>query len=55
MLHEQRLADGPEGKEVGINGMLQFRDKDGNIIKEVDVDGSVPVGGKDGTDDRGQV
>lgn len=45
---------GPKGK-MGIKGTLEFRDKDGNIIKKVDVDGSVPVGGKDGTDDRGQV
>lgn len=39
--------------KMGIKGTLEFRDKDGNIIKTVDMEGSVPLGEKDGTDNRG--
>lgn len=45
-------SSGAKGK-MGISGMLQFRDKDGNIVKEVEIKGSVPLKGvEDGTDDQ---
>ena len=38
--------------KMGVSGFLQFRDKDGNIVKEVEIKGTVPTGEKDGTDDK---
>jgi hypothetical protein len=42
---EQALKDwqaGAKGK-MGIKGTLEFRDKDGNIVKTVELDGSIPL------------
>lgn len=33
----------PMGGKLGISGFLQYRDKDGNILKEVEVNGSIPL------------
>jgi hypothetical protein len=45
-------AAGAKGK-VGVSGTLTFRDKDGNVVKTMELNGSVPLqGAEDGTDNR---
>jgi hypothetical protein len=51
------MNDGEIQARVGLSGTIQYRDKDGNVIKEVQVTGSLPVemddekGACDGLDD----
>ena len=46
---------GAKGK-VGISGTFTFRDKDGRVVKVMEVNGSVPLERvKDGTDDSGRI
>lgn len=33
----------PMGGRLGVSGFLQYRDKDGNVLKEVEVSGSIPL------------
>jgi len=45
-------AAGAKGR-VGVTGTLTFRDKDGNVVKTMELNGSVPLkGAEDGTDNR---
>jgi hypothetical protein len=32
---------------VAVTGVLEYRDKDGNVIKTVEVTGSLPIQGED--------
>jgi hypothetical protein len=38
---------------VAVSGVLEYKDKDGNVIKTVEVSGSLPIqqGADDGVDD----
>jgi hypothetical protein len=41
---------------VAVTGVLEYKDKDGNVIKTVEVSGSLPIqqGADDGVDDDRQ-
>lgn len=57
-METQKLA--PIGGRLGISGTLEWRDKDGNIIKTTELKGSLPLDtlqpaekeAEDGPDDR---
>jgi hypothetical protein len=38
---------------VAVSGVLEYRDKDGNVIKTVEVTGSLPIQGEDDGVDNG--
>lgn len=44
----------PMGARLGISGVLEFKDKDGNVLERVQMHGSVPIADLDISDDHKQ-
>jgi hypothetical protein len=42
----------PMGARLGISGVLEFKDKDGNILERVQMQGSIPLDALDLSDEH---